>query len=292
MRTEGSLATSVVMELSDGYLMTGRTLCTDNFYTNIELAHRLLNSDTHLLGTIRSNRRGLPKSIVNKKLKVGEVVAAQNPDGVVVMKWRHKRDVMLLSTKHDASLASTGRLNRQKETVHKPKAIIDYNKSKQGIDLSDQMSSYHCFLRRSVRWHHKVGMELLLGMSVVNALTIYNDLQKSAGEKALSITSFREKLCTQLIKLNSDQSLSEVPSNSSNRIEVRHCLQLTTRKESGKRSDRRKRRCCIGCYGEITETHGRQVAKRKATRVTTECVACPNRPAFCPECFSKHHGGI
>jgi len=171
------------MTLSENYLCSGRTICTDNFYTSVHLAHQLLDRDTHLIGTLRANRRGLPKSVTERKLKVGEVVAGQDAKGVVVMKWRHKRDVMLLSTKHDASVVCTGQDKRKKENVFKPQAVIDYNTSKQGIDLSDQMSSYHTCLRKTIRWHHKVAIEMLFGISVVNALTIYNQVKVAAGKK-------------------------------------------------------------------------------------------------------------
>jgi len=45
---------------------------------------------------------------------------------------------------------------------------IDYNRIKQGVDLADQMSSYHSPLRKSIRWFHKLAVELLLGISIVN----------------------------------------------------------------------------------------------------------------------------
>lgn len=39
----------------------------DNCYTSLELANLLLNHQTYLIRTLRSNRRGYPKEIVNKK---------------------------------------------------------------------------------------------------------------------------------------------------------------------------------------------------------------------------------
>ena len=83
------LATSVVLILSEQYLECGRTLCTDNFYTSIPLAESLLKQKTHLVGTIRSNRKGIPKSVASAKLNKGEVVAKENESGIVVMKWKY-----------------------------------------------------------------------------------------------------------------------------------------------------------------------------------------------------------
>jgi len=64
-----SLPTEVAMQLSQPYLNAGKTLVTDNFYTCIQLADNLLNARTHLVGTVRSNRKGLPTSVTGASLK-------------------------------------------------------------------------------------------------------------------------------------------------------------------------------------------------------------------------------
>ena len=58
----GSVAEDVVMKLMDGLLDRGRTLYTDNWYTSVVLAKKLLQRKTNLVGTVRKNRRGLPKT--------------------------------------------------------------------------------------------------------------------------------------------------------------------------------------------------------------------------------------
>ncbi|CAJ0588726.1 unnamed protein product [Cylicocyclus nassatus] len=44
-----SVAESVVLELMDGFLMQGRCLCTDNWYTSLQLAHSLLKMKTDMV---------------------------------------------------------------------------------------------------------------------------------------------------------------------------------------------------------------------------------------------------
>ncbi|KAB0803767.1 hypothetical protein PPYR_00737 [Photinus pyralis] len=97
---ENSVAESVVMELVDGLLDQGRVLYTDNWYTSVPLAYRLLDRKTHLVGTLRLNRKHLPKEVVGAKLQKGEFAAQETSDGVVVLKWRDKRVVSALTTKH------------------------------------------------------------------------------------------------------------------------------------------------------------------------------------------------
>lgn len=79
-------------------LDNGRKLYTDNFYTPIRLAEKLISKKTYLTETLQKNRRGNPKNVTNKKLKRDENIAMQNNLGVTVMKWKDKQDVLLLST--------------------------------------------------------------------------------------------------------------------------------------------------------------------------------------------------
>ena len=67
------LASDVVLKLTQPYLDAGRTLATDNYYTSVPLARALLHRKTNLVGTLRMNRKGLPESIRQSKLKKGEV---------------------------------------------------------------------------------------------------------------------------------------------------------------------------------------------------------------------------
>ena len=87
-----SVSTEVVLNLSQLCLNAGRTLVTDNYCTRVELANKLIEHKTHLVGTLRSNRKSLPPALTGSHLKKGEVIARKNNSGIVFMKWRDKRD--------------------------------------------------------------------------------------------------------------------------------------------------------------------------------------------------------
>lgn len=108
---------------------------------------------------------------MNTALKKGELVAQEYANGIVVLKWKDKGDVRMLSTKHapvmishsnqedDPNMPSTSRTKRRKSIVKaKPLAIIEYNKGKAGIDLSDQMVSYGSTLRKGLKWYRKLAI--------------------------------------------------------------------------------------------------------------------------------------
>lgn len=67
--SEVTVPTSIVLNLAQGLLGSGRTCVTDNYYTSPELANILLDNKTHCIGTLRKNRKGNPKDVIEKKLK-------------------------------------------------------------------------------------------------------------------------------------------------------------------------------------------------------------------------------
>ena len=72
------------------------------------------------------------------------------------------------------SLYHLEKLSRKGEELQKPEFVLAYNKAKKGVDVSDQMTSYHTALSRSLKWYRKLAFEIITGISVVNAFVLYN----------------------------------------------------------------------------------------------------------------------
>nr|CAI5841851.1 unnamed protein product [Callosobruchus analis] len=146
------------------------TVYADNFYSSIPLVKKLRKKKITYCGTLRANRKGIPKTFM-RKLKRSEVYAEESSAKVRVIKWVDKRPVMMITSdpSHDANLIDSGKKNKNEDAVKKPKCVLDYNKTKKGVDISDQMSSYFSVLQKSLKWYRKVCFELLFGTSVVNA---------------------------------------------------------------------------------------------------------------------------
>lgn len=66
-----SLAESVVLKLVEPFTGCSRTVTTDNFFTSSFLATKLLQKKTSFVGTIRQNKRELPKSAKLRKDGMG-----------------------------------------------------------------------------------------------------------------------------------------------------------------------------------------------------------------------------
>ena len=167
-------AQTVVMNLLDSLDGCYRMVIADNFFTSISLAKRLLEHDTYLIGTLRSNRVGSGSAVVQKKLRRGKVYGLQNKDSVKLIKWKDKKDVLLISTRpsHSATVVDTGNIHSNNEFTIKPQVVLDYNEGRQGTDLSDQLSTYYKCLRRSIKWYRKVVFELVFGTALVNSFLV------------------------------------------------------------------------------------------------------------------------
>ena len=84
-------AQTVVMNLLDGLEGCYRSMVADNFFTSIPLADCLLEDDTCLTRTLRTNRAGSGSEVVRRNLRRGEVYGLQNRDGVKLIKWKDKK---------------------------------------------------------------------------------------------------------------------------------------------------------------------------------------------------------
>ncbi|XP_025155495.1 piggyBac transposable element-derived protein 4 [Harpegnathos saltator] len=148
LERENTTPTNIVMSLCRDLFHKGHTLYTDNWYTSLELAEKLIHKNTHLVGTLRSNRRGNSQQVISTKLKRGEIVAKENNQGITILKWRDKKDILVLSTRHSSEMVNVQCRSGNK---FKPQIIVDYNREKAAVDLSDQMNSYNNPLRRSTK---------------------------------------------------------------------------------------------------------------------------------------------
>ena len=77
-------------------------------------------------------------------------------------------------------------------TTLKPLAVVECNEGKCDADYSDQIVSYATTMRKGIKWHRKLGIRLLLGISVY----------KIASRKNINIRIFRQLLFAKLLGLS------------------------------------------------------------------------------------------
>ena len=95
----------------------GHTLWIENFFNSPELARKLkIEHCTDCAGTLKLNRKNIPKEMKDKKLEKVEIIARYSGP-VTVLKWRDKRNVTMVSTYHNAD---TQRVSNKGKETEKP----------------------------------------------------------------------------------------------------------------------------------------------------------------------------
>ena len=151
----------------------------------------------------------------------------------------------------------------------KPLAVVEYNEGKCGIDYSEQMVSYATTIRKGIKRYRKLGVQLLLGISVVNALKVY----KIATRENINIRIFRQLLFGKLL------GLSENTKNP--------CLRRSQHNIAARKNDsgRSIRRACEPCYANKRRRMGRTKAQKNLKKTATYCPNCADQPRLRTECF-------
>ena len=103
------------------------------------------------------------------RLKKGETIVAFRKKQMI-MKWKGKRDVTLVSTLHDDS---TENVTTRQGVIQKPSVIIDYNRNMGGVDGNNgQLQSYK-LARECLKKYYLKMFCYLLDVVCLNAFIIY-----------------------------------------------------------------------------------------------------------------------
>ena len=146
-----------VMDLlhSGNLLDMHKHVCFNKWLNSIKLSFEMLARDTYGAGTVRTNRKDLPKAVVGKtvKLKKSESVYCQN-NHLLCLDWCDKRPVTMLSTIYEAAEVFTKR-QYNGEILFKPIVIHHYNNCMNSTDKTDHLISSYVTLKGN-KWYRKL----------------------------------------------------------------------------------------------------------------------------------------
>uniref|UniRef100_G1Q6F5 PiggyBac transposable element-derived protein domain-containing protein n=1 Tax=Myotis lucifugus TaxID=59463 RepID=G1Q6F5_MYOLU len=180
---EGRKLQETVLSVLGPYLGIWHHIYQDNYYNATSTAELLLQNKTRVCGTIRESR-GLPPNLKMKtsRMKKGDIIFSRKGD-ILLLAWKDKRVVRMISTIHDTSVSTTGKKNRKMgENIVKPTCIKEYNAHVKGIDRADQFLSCCSILRKTMKWTKKVVL-YLINCGLFNSFRVYNVLNPQAKMK-------------------------------------------------------------------------------------------------------------
>jgi len=133
---------------------------------------------------MRTNRKEFPDFVKRARLKKGETVAAFRQKQMI-MKWKDKKDVVLICTFHDDSMEN---VTTRQGVIQKPSVVFDYNKNIGGVDRNDgQVQSYKLAQDRLKKYYQKM-FRCLLDVVCLNAFIIYKKKSGSISRLDLLLT--------------------------------------------------------------------------------------------------------
>ena len=165
--------------------LSGRNISMDRYFTSMTIAAYLLERNITLVGTLRTDRVGIPKEIKDVKDrdhpstkycydKEGKALLIS----YVVKKKSGVRNVLVLSTMHKSVYTT-------RDERKKPQVITFYDRTKGGVDVMDMMSGTYSSRFLSRRWKMNA-LAYMLDTVRTNCSTLMRD--KRPTEK---ISSFK-----------------------------------------------------------------------------------------------------
>lgn len=184
---------NVVKRLTKEIENSGRNITCDNFFTSYALATHLTSKKLSLIGTIRKNKPELPAVFTNPKHRsvYSTLFGFQEKATIISYCPRKGRIVTLLSTMHNT-------YDIDNSLEKKPQIILDYNKTKGGVDTMDKMVRTYSVKRMTRRWPLIVFYNMI-DISAMNAYIIWLSLNAECDPKMKKRRNFIIQLAEELV---------------------------------------------------------------------------------------------
>ena len=169
---KNDLTADVCLWLTQPFVKKGYNVTMDNFFTNINLADKLNAQKTTLLGTVRKQRKEIPKVETMMKSKpLYSTVVYQSPSNATLTIYKAKKAklVYLLNSTHKTVCIDETHKKKLPETINY------YNLSKVGVDVLDQMVRYHTCKTATKRWSVAVFFNII-DCACIIAFIIYREV--------------------------------------------------------------------------------------------------------------------
>ncbi|XP_076652738.1 piggyBac transposable element-derived protein 4 isoform X1 [Halictus rubicundus] len=271
---DDSASESVVMKLSQSVLHEGHTLYLDDRYSSPKLFLTLAKNKTNAVGTVRTDRKKMPRDFITAKLKKGEC-RMRSCNGILALKWKDKRDVHIISTKHE-SVEMTEQYGCRLNPTFKPKSVVDYNMGMIGIDRQDRILACFPVMRKHMKGYRKIFF-YIFDMALFNSYILY---KKVNVVKKQNYTEYRLEIAEALLKNvpSQDYKTRRQLTNGDTplRLHAQHWGHFPKHIDSTPLKQKPSRACKV-C-----------TKNKKRSETTWECKKC--RVALhVPCCFEKYH---
>lgn len=225
------LSEFVVMKLIEPFQNMGRNVTVDNFFTSLELAKKLKEKRTSLVGTMNRARREIPDCIKIGKAELYSTKLLRNEESgatLTAYQCKKKKNVIILSSMH----SNINIANNSKKT---PETITFYNETKFGVDIVDQMCRKYSVKAGSRRWPIHTFYNIL-DFAAINAWIIFKCVSGKKISRRNFIRSLAEELRLDYCKLSNEKKRKREPERETEdslkrrKCEIKRCRGNVTNK--------------------------------------------------------------
>ncbi len=207
-------------------------VATDNWYTSIDALKFVKSINAEYVGTIKTNKRGLPQEGIFPKKGRGkkargvmkQMSCDLNGYKAYLNAWMDNKPVHILSTMRSYKTTVTrmtsdaNKKNWRKIVYDCPDIIKQYNKTMGGTDAFDQKLSYYKPKVKTISWQPRILIHLL-NAAVTNGHILF----KAYNKVEISHLDFRQLLIKELISYNTNTTIdNESDIDDTNQINSRH----------------------------------------------------------------------
>lgn len=257
----------------------------DNFFTSPVLFDELFDElGTGACGTVRMNRRGLPKEIMKKKPvginDRGDHLFRQK-GSISATVWKDKKVVSCISTIHDNSTTTVNRLSQEngqfvRKEIQCPQMVSDYTKYMGAVDKCDQYIQYYVFNHKTLKWPKRVFFKLLEILKF-NAFVLFiasPHHQPGPNTSPMTFLQFSKKVATGLVAGYTGNLSRGRPSLLPAEIRLSHRHMP---------SEFEKKSWCHVCWARVARG-----TQEKRSQTKFGCRDCSKHLCM-PKCFTRYH---
>lgn len=260
---------AIVERMVEPIVNSGRNVTVDNWFTSIELCESLLEKKLTVVGTIKKNKRQIPREFVEgKNRSVGSSMFGFHKNGTLVSFIPKKgKNVLMISTMHDDDTIDVN--------TGKPEMIMMYNDTKGGVDVVDKLCAGYDCARATRRWPMVIFYRLL-NVAGTNAFVVFNSNNPDAN---MLRRHFLENLSFALIEDHVKRRLTIQQTPRTTQMRIREILNI---KSEAQPQDEEK------LYGRCTYCGTKKSRKTKyKCKKCTKFMCLEHINAICGDCLQN-----
>lgn len=279
---EVGLGESVVLNLTQKLNGLGCEIYFDNFFNSPRLQYKLMMKNLKACGTVRTNRKNIPKNLpLDKTMQRGDIYYASF-QGISLIKWMDTKSVHMLtnfiSPEETTFVKRRQAKSAQKISVVCPEVITNYNKYMGGVDLMDQRKvCYEVDRKAKIKYYLRLFFDIM-DIAVNNAYVVYTKLHnnKRVEGSLLNSLEYRQVVARNLINSYTSRQRARPTQKegAKSKTNMKHILPA----HNMQKVEKMKR--CVNCAKNRTENRTHNI-----------CVMCNVHLCFTSKrnCFAEYH---